>query len=160
MVISLRYASNTRDFNTFFVKGILAPDEIRFFIPVDRELPDGTLHQVVVGFWRVITIGFMVGLSKSDQSYLMEFYCSNSKSLVYGTETLDVVNESMDEFSDQFLNGSDLTRYFEMRFRSKNLETIVPTSWSPVVGLVNIDGTPLVGLADDLIHGNPLYAHH
>ncbi len=159
MVISLRYLANTQDFETCFVKGVLAPDEIKFWIPVDRELPDGTLFQAIVGFWRIVTIGFYP-LSKAEMSYLLAFYYSNNKSIVYDGNTLDVVNDSVDEYNNQWIDGCELGRYFEIRLRTKTLETSVPIYWAPSVGLVDEEGNPLVGLDVDEIHGNPLYAPH
>jgi hypothetical protein len=130
MGVTLTYSGGSQEFSELFVKGFDNPDEIEFFVGQNSELADGTLYQTIAGFRRVITLGLLPVNLKADRRFLAQFLFDSAKVLTFNGDSVSVVLKDPTGYSTEWLDGLEVGRYFEMQFREKTLQGVIPVEWT------------------------------
>jgi hypothetical protein len=130
MGVTLTYSGGSQEFPELFVKGFDDPDEVEFFVGQNVELIDGTLYQTILGFRRIVTLGLLPVDLKVDRRFLAQFLFDSAKVLTFNGDSISVVLKDPSGYSTEWLDGLDVGRYFEMQFREKVLQGVIPVEWT------------------------------
>jgi len=127
---------DTQAYDVLGVKGLDNPDEIGLWPGHSKTLLDGSLSQTNLKARRIITVDFGVLQTKDLRVWLMSFVLAPVKELIFAGdsegvgETVEVVLESADGVSNEWLEGLLMARAFTWRFLEKTPWADAPTSFS------------------------------
>jgi hypothetical protein len=112
---------DTGVYSTLGVRGFDDIDELSFWPALSKTLLDGSQSQTNLKAARIITVDFGVIQTKADRVWLMKFFMAPVKELICASpsETVEVVMESADGVSNEWLEGLSMARAFTIRFKEK-----------------------------------------
>lgn len=155
--VTLRYVKSgttySQAFNVLSVRGYDDADSIQLVPPYQAELVDGSARSYFKGFRRVITIDFGVVASSVDRRTLLEFWQSNTRSIVYlGNQVLAeevyVSPEDVSGYENEWLWNTLLARRYILRVLENQIHTSFPVIFPPsdtmigyTINHVKIEGT-------------------
>lgn len=138
--------SYLRTFNLLVVKGFDVADEA-MLERIKHLYLTGTLEEEIMGFHKVIELGFGERLTAAEQRFLTRFYSATWKGLYYGLYYSKVVNED-DSLVSTWESEAELGRSFTCRFLSTNVfgqwDTLIPVEDDDMPYLklkVKVEGT-------------------
>lgn len=152
MGVTLKYGSESQSFDEVSIRGLDDVDSVKFFVVADEVLIDGSLHQEVLAFRRVITLDLGVILNKTDRVWLRGCFLSDDKHVVTTGEDVPVILSDAGTFDNEWIDNCELARYYVITCEEKNARDYVPSSWGVANAWLTWGQTDITPLGDTAYH--------
>lgn len=122
----------SRSFTVLSTKGLDDPDEVEI-VGIQEEKSDGSIEEKIQGFRRIVSVNLGVQSAEADRAFIVEWLRHPQRWTTHPTYASTVYALADPEaFENEWKDGSQYQRYFNIRLRETSIHSAWPTATEPV----------------------------